>query len=286
MGIDLGYDDVPRQLAASVAEYCARQRSLIANGEGVPGGLWTGLGDLGVLGAACEPPAGQLVAATMEALGAAAFPGPLAATFASTTLVGPAELDEVVSGRGLVAWGVPPLMPWSPVAEIFIEVSDGRAYLGRPAQPPQRIESMAGDPWGRCELERIGDLGPSTVAEGVRDLALAAYLVGAAGALLTVAAGWAADRVQFGRPIGTFQAVAHPLADTAIDVAAARTLTRIAAYEADLDAHAAVRTCATARLSATGAALRAAFRAHQTLGAMGFTVEGPVGRLARMARAN
>lgn len=50
----------------------------------------------------------------------------------------------------------------------------------------------------------------------------AAHMVGAAAAALDHATAWAAERIQFGTPIGAFQAVQHRLADALVDVVTAR----------------------------------------------------------------
>jgi alkylation response protein AidB-like acyl-CoA dehydrogenase len=67
-------------------------------------------------------------------------------------------------------------------------------------------------------------------------------------------------------------------------VTAARTLARIAAHTIDAGAVAPLGAAATARRSATRAALDAAFQVHQAYGAMGFTVEGPVGNRSAKIR--
>jgi alkylation response protein AidB-like acyl-CoA dehydrogenase len=112
---------------------------------------------------------------------------------------------------------------------------------------------------------------------------LAAYLVGLTGRLLDVAVSYATDRRQFGKAIGDFQAVAHPLADVALGARAAGALARSAAGTFDGGDDPAP-SAAVARLSATRAARRASYQAHQVHGAMGFTVEGPVAHLSHRAR--
>jgi alkylation response protein AidB-like acyl-CoA dehydrogenase len=144
--------------------------------------------------------------------------------------------------------------------------------------------SLAGEPWGRAELERLDDLGDAGRALAVGDVAAAAYLVGEAAQLLTGAARYAADRIQFKNAIGNFQAVAHPLADCHLRLVAARTVTRVAAHAVDMGDQHAYASAATARRSATKAALETAFHVHQTYGAMGFTVEGPIGNRSAKIR--
>ncbi|HRE00213.1 MAG TPA: acyl-CoA dehydrogenase family protein, partial [Ilumatobacteraceae bacterium] len=114
--------------------------------------------------------------------------------------------------------------------------------------------------------------------------AIAAYLVGAASELLRLATEYARDRVQFNRPIATFQAVSHPLATASTRLNASRILARRAAQHVDADRDDAPASAATARLSAVGSASAIASQAHQLFGAMGFTLEGPVAHLSHRIR--
>ena len=61
-------------------------------------------------------------------------------------------------------------------------------------------------------------------------LAATAEGVGAAEAALALTAGYAKQRIQFGRPIGTFQAVKHPLAEMYVDVQSFQSLVYYAAW--------------------------------------------------------
>lgn len=103
-------------------------------------------------------------------------------------------------------------------------------------------------------------------------IALAAWAVGCADRALEMASTYAKERVQFDRPIGSFQGIAHPLATVAIEVAGARTLVHQAAW-----AHAtnrpAKRLAAMAKLYADAANRHATVVGHQTLGGIGFTID-------------
>ena len=118
----------------------------------------------------------------------------------------------------------------------------------------------------------------------VSDVARAAYLAAAGQRLVDAAAAHARNRVQFGRPIGDFQAVAHPLADCASRLLAARTLARVAAFWIDCGSGDSGVQAATARLSAGSAALESAHVAHQVFGAVGITLEGPAFAASRCIR--
>ena len=92
---------------------------------------------------------------------------------------------------------------------------------------------------------------------------------------------YARSREQFGKPIGAFQAVSGPLADSYVDIESARALTDWAARAVELeDVHADVAVSA-AKASACEAAIRTAERAIQVAGAIGFAWEYSLHRYLR-----
>jgi alkylation response protein AidB-like acyl-CoA dehydrogenase len=285
--IDLNYDDVDAAFGDSIAGLCESKLARPA-GESAEWthDWWRALAELGVLGLTTPDGGGTVttVAAVMEALGASDAPGPFVETFIALQLLGESDLATVATGDQLVTVKTADAIAWLPIASIVVEIDDDRAYSARPAGPVAAIGSLAGEPWGRAELQRLDDLGDAGLALAVGDVAAAAYLVGEATHLLTNAARYAADRVQFKNAIGNFQAIAHPLADCHLRLAAARTLTRTAAHALDTGGQHALAAAATARRSATKAALETAYHAHQTYGAMGFTVEGPIGNRSAKIR--
>jgi hypothetical protein len=98
-------------------------------------------------------------------------------------------------------------------------------------------------------------------------LAMGWWLVGSARAMLTLARQHALDRVQFGKPIASFQAVRHRLAETLIAIEGAEaTLGLPAEDNPDL-------TALLAKAAAGKAALTAAKHCQQVLGGIGFTEE-------------
>ena len=97
--------------------------------------------------------------------------------------------------------------------------------------------------------------------------ACAAQLLGAGRALLEASVSHAGQRSQFGRPIGSFQAVKHQLADVAIGLEFARPLLDAAAVTLT------PRDVSAAKIACTGAAQRAARAALQVHGAIGYTQE-------------
>jgi acyl-CoA dehydrogenase len=118
---------------------------------------------------------------------------------------------------------------------------------------------------------------------GASRLTVAATSVGRARRVLEAATQWAADRRQFGQPIGRFQGVGFQLADMATELEAAELLTLRAAARLDhgvmTDADAAM-----AKVSASEMLGRVTDRAVQIFGGMGLMSELPVERWWRDAR--
>ncbi len=246
---------------------------------------WAALAELGALaaGADGESGAGELVA-TCEALGAAAVAGPIVETVIALRLLPAAERAPIAAGTARVSVGVPPLLPFAPEASVFIELDGERAFRATPRGEIRAVETLAGDAWGRVELVRGAELPGAPAALAAGRLACAALLAAAGRRALEAAAEHARTRKQFGRAIGEFQAVAHPLAAAWIRCSAAEMLARAAAHHADAAAPEAAALAAAAWLSARRAALAAVLRAHQTFGAVGITLEGPVFPLTRRVR--
>jgi hypothetical protein len=105
--------------------------------------------------------------------------------------------------------------------------------------------------------------------------ALAHELVGLAQAMLDAAGRHVTDRVQFGRPVATFQAVRHRLADLHVAIAAARSVLGTAWEDTDPIA------AAAAKVLAGRAGLLAAQHCLQVTGAIGFTWEHGLHRQIR-----
>ena len=104
-------------------------------------------------------------------------------------------------------------------------------------------------------------------------LASSAQLLGAGRALLEASVRHAGQRTQFGRPVGSFQAVKHHLADVAIALEFARPLLHAAAVTLDGGGCHAARDVSAAKVACTDAARRAARVALQVHAAIGYTEE-------------
>lgn len=133
----------------------------------------------------------------------------------------------------------------------------------------------------------LGDLhaGMSYLREILAEIRVmtAALALGVARAAHREAVTYAAERKQFGRPINRFQAVAMQLADSAVDLEAARRLTYWAAWRNDQGLFNETEA-AMAKLFASEAAMRICDRSARVLASYGYATEYPVQRFLRDAR--
>lgn len=105
-------------------------------------------------------------------------------------------------------------------------------------------------------------------------LAVGWWLIGSSRAMLSLACRHALDRVQFGRPVASFQAVRHRLAETFVAIEGAEATLRAA--DGNLGS-------LLAKAAAGQAALTAARHCQQVLGGIGFTAEHDLHRHVRRA---
>ena len=108
-------------------------------------------------------------------------------------------------------------------------------------------------------------------------ISIAALSLSLTQAVLDLATAYAHERVQFGQPISTFQAVQFKLADIATELEAARWLTYRAAYLRDTG-QPFLKEAAMAKLKASRVATWAASEAVQIHGGLGYMLETPVAR--------
>jgi Acyl-CoA dehydrogenases len=118
---------------------------------------------------------------------------------------------------------------------------------------------------------------------GATRLQVAACCLGRADRALELAKRWAAERVQFGQPIGKFQGVSFKLADMAVELRAAELLVLEAAWKQD-QGIATDADMAIAKLKATEMLAMVADEALQIHGGMGLMADLPLERIWRDAR--
>jgi alkylation response protein AidB-like acyl-CoA dehydrogenase len=114
--------------------------------------------------------------------------------------------------------------------------------------------------------------------------ALACEAVGVASRALAFATEQARSRHQFGRPIGSFQAISHRIADAYMATELARSLAYWAAWTTAESDPQAPSACAAAKAAAGEAATLAAETAIQCLGGLGFTWDHPLHRFYKRAQ--
>ncbi|MFH1775174.1 MAG: acyl-CoA dehydrogenase family protein [Chloroflexota bacterium] len=127
--------------------------------------------------------------------------------------------------------------------------------------PGDNMLGELGGGWGY--LERLLQLAA---------VAKCAEMVGNAQQVLDMTTGYARERVQFGHPIGSFQAVQHLCADMIIDIDGARFITYKAAWLLD-EGIPCPREVAVAKAWVSEATRRVAARGHQVLGGVGYMME-------------
>ncbi len=125
------------------------------------------------------------------------------------------------------------------------------------------------------------DVLPALRARSFAALALEACGVGARA--LELAVGYANEREQFGKPIGVFQAISHPLATTYMELELARSLALWAAWCIAEDDPQARIAAAAAKSQCAEAAVAACERSIQVHGGIGFTWEHLLHRLYKRA---
>jgi alkylation response protein AidB-like acyl-CoA dehydrogenase len=138
------------------------------------------------------------------------------------------------------------------------------------------------------DANRVGEIGQGfELAMRTLDRSrpgIAAQAVGIAQGALEVAAAYARDRTQFGKPILEFQMVGAMLADMDAQTEAARQLLYKACTEIEAGAPDAGRWSAMCKLVAGDTAMRVTTDAVQVLGGYGYIAEFPVERMMRDAK--
>jgi alkylation response protein AidB-like acyl-CoA dehydrogenase len=322
--MDLRLSEEQDQLVASIANLLAKESSpervRAAEPRGFDPALWASLEEIGIVALAVPEDRGGWGASTVdlalvaEQLGRALAPAPVIETQVAARLlasvlpldgVGPAAepaLHQALAGERLVTLAVRPadaratLVPAGAVAGACLVLRDDRLLLvdlDGAADVRSPVENLGSAPLadvvvddGAVELAR----GAAAAAcyERAVDLwltltAAALVEIGAAAHQLTCA--YAAERLAWGVPIGTFQAVAHPLADSLTALDGARLLARKAAWAADVGDPRAAELAPMAFAFAAESARDATYQAVHFHGGYGFMLETDVQLYYRRARA-
>jgi alkylation response protein AidB-like acyl-CoA dehydrogenase len=294
-------------LTAADVPAAARAR---AGGDRKPAlAVWRGLAEAGVTGLMVAPEHGGLGAdpadlvIACEEIGHHAVPGPVPESIAAVPVLLATEalaphaartqwLRGLASGELIATLVAPPWLPLAADADLaglVLAAEPGAIRLGVAGQQRQSVDAArtlaevaAGEVIAGAVIDGAVICGGPELAGAVTQaldfgvLACAAELLGAGRALLEATAQYARQRVQFGQPVGSFQAVKHHLADTAIALEFARPLLFGAAIALAASPADAVRDVSAAKVACTGAASLAARTALQVHGAIGYTAENDI----------
>lgn len=210
----------------------------------------------------------------------------------------PTATAAVPSGEGWILTGT----------KICVPDADGTDVILVPARTPDGgrlfavpTAAVAVTPMRRLDAQAISEVvldrvhvpaeamvgGATDVAESFDFAAVlgAADLLGTACAAGDLAVSYAKERIQFGRPIGSFQAVAHPLADVFVDCEIGRSLVYAAALAIEESRPDAGAFVSAAKAWAGDTAVKACETSLAVHGGIGFTWELDVHLYLRRARA-
>jgi alkylation response protein AidB-like acyl-CoA dehydrogenase len=294
MDFTLSPDEIA--LRDAVREFCARRYDdgALVEGRAADAALWADLAGLGIFalrldeaddGAGLDHAAAVIA---FEELGRALVPGPLVASHVAAGLV-----DGAATGETPVGWldtTREPLLVEHPdfVGQLLVDAGAEIHLIARsaisgdtaaaPVDPVTPVLRLSATPTG-------GDVvGESAALRRLGALLTAAYQTGIAASVTERSVAYVKEREQFGRPVGSFQAVKHLLADMLVRVELARAAVHAAAVTVDdPEVGDPDRAVAGAKLLADEAALldtKAAIQAH---GGMGFTWEMPLHRYLKRA---
>jgi alkylation response protein AidB-like acyl-CoA dehydrogenase len=243
------------------------------------------------------------LAILMEELGYALAPVPFLSNAAAGLVLQHAGSDEqkerwlpgIASGEargtvGIAHDGEARLVPDAASAELIVLLSlDGSASV---------LESSAADiePFDAMDRTRRfarvrAQGGDALAGDGEAALAriltaLAAETVGVAQRAMEMAVEYARDRKQFGRPIGSYQAVSHRCAQMLLEVEGSRSAAYYAAWCADAEPESLPAAASMAKAYASDAGWRVCGSSLQVHGGIGFTWEHDLHFYLKRAKTN
>ena len=213
-------------------------------------------------------------AVVIEELGKALVPTPLlGTTLAELALLAADEPDAEAIERlaegtsiGTVVFD-PDYVVNGDVADVVV-AADGTRLTRWRTFTAHRVDTMdLTRRLARVEAKDSADIGADPGLAGIAALLLAAEQIGAAAKCLDLTVDYTKDRVQFGRPIGSFQALKHRMADLYVAVQSARAVVN------DAIAEPSQTSAALARVAASEAFSKVAAEAVQMHGGIAITWE-------------
>jgi alkylation response protein AidB-like acyl-CoA dehydrogenase len=306
------FTDEQRMIAETVrgffAEHATSERTRRAMaGNGVDADLWRGFAELGLAGIALPEAQGGSglgmveLALVAEAAGAHVAALPLLGQAMVGQALAPdsAWLPRLAAGEVIAtaAWqadvterdgrltGRADFVPHGAVADLLLV--EGRLVDLRDAKVTAHVTMDQTRPMATIELADAPVLGTGSMdaARTAGWICLAAEALGAAQATLDRTVAYAKERVQFGRPIGSFQAYKHRLADMMIAIEQARSAVWWAACAVDEQADEAAMALHAAKSFAADTAFACAGHMIQLHGGIGFTWEHDAHLFFKRARS-
>lgn len=265
---------------------------------------WEALAEMGVVGITVPEPYGGLgldevdLVLLLEEAGRGGLPEPLLETAAlaspllaevggdTAEAVRQEWLPRVASGEAVLTFGLasaPGIAAAAGAHLLLIERGGSIHALTQDAVRQRPLQTLDGA--RRVSQVEWDDSHDTVLAAGAAAQAVlgrtldraalgsASLLLGVADRLVTMAAGYAAERRQFGKPIGSFQAVKHHLSNALIRLEFARPVVYRAAWSMARSTPDSSRDASMAKAQASDAALLAARTALQVHGAIGYTWE-------------
>jgi len=218
----------------------------------------------------------------------------------TAALAQPTGAEPTVARRDGGCWrlsGTNTAVPAGSVADLFVVTADTAVFLVTPTDPGVTVRpqhTVAGVDSAVVEFDGVALGQDRLLGTGDRivdalhtraTIGLCAEQLGVAERALELTARYATERVQFGRPIGTFQAVGQRLADAYTDVEAIRLTLWQAAWRVSEGLPATIET-ATAKFWAADAGHRVAHTAIHIHGGVGIDKEYPLNRYFVAAKRN
>lgn len=207
-------------------------------------------------------------------------------------------LGRICEGRARMALSHPlnPLVHDAAIADLILAWHDDEIHaltpdqvtltLNRSVDQSRRLYKMDWTPTAEtrvCDASQGAAIWAQAVNRAV--VSSAAQLVGLAQRMLDLGVDYSAQRKQFGKPIGAFQAVKHHMADVAVKIEFARPVIHRAAYALQHGDQRLDALVSHAQLAGAEAALLAARKSIQVHGAMGYTWEADLQMFMKRAWA-
>jgi alkylation response protein AidB-like acyl-CoA dehydrogenase len=295
----------------------AAVRRHVDDGGGLDPSVWKAVVEQGWPAAAVPGELGGLdmgwveLATLLEVGGAHVVPAPILQQVVAIDVLqraGHASVERLAAGDAIatVVWrsveaesdrlaGTSDLAVFGPDADLAVVVADGGLFVvdlvatdTRPTREPA-MDLTRSLGWLRFDGTAAERLGGADLVDRFLDAGAVAYsaeLLGASARVLDLSVEHAKSREQFGRPIGSFQAVKHRCADMLVDIEGMRSAVYYAAWCLAVDHPDASVAASSAKTWCSDAAKRVMASALQVHGGIGFTWECDVHLYVKRAQVD